>query len=137
MIKRSLFLITFGIAFAMQFIACGNAEDARPTSAQETGQQFIASSLKGDFKKAESLLLNEPDNKALFQTYRRFYDRMSDQQRKGYQTASFEIESWQDLNDSISIIRYTNDFMHQPTELRLVRKNDLWWIDFRFTSTEK
>jgi hypothetical protein len=137
MINRSVQQIILCIVVSVLYISCGNVDESRPTSAQETGQQFIASSLKGDFKKAESLLLNEPENKTLFQTYRRFYDRMSEQQRKGYQTASFEIESWQDLNDSTSIIRYTNDFMHQPTELRLVRKNDQWWIDFRFTSTEK
>jgi hypothetical protein len=126
-----------GILFLVLLSACGGSEDARPSSAQETGQQFISSSLKGDFKKAESLLLNEVENKTLFQTYRRFYDRMSEQQRKGYQSASFEIESWQDLNDSTSVIRYTNDFMHQPTELRLVRKDGQWWVDFRYTSTGK
>lgn len=137
MLKRHIPCYFLGILVLVQLFSCGGTENVRPSSAQETGQKFISSSLKGDFKKAEELLLNNSENKTLFQTYRRFYDRMSEQQRKGYQTASFEIESWQDLNDSTSIIRYTNDFMHQPTELRLVRKDGEWWVDFRFTSTEK
>lgn len=137
MINRRFHRSILGALVLVHLISCGDNEHVRPSSAQETGQQFISNSLKGDFKKAEDLLLNNAENKTLFQTYRRFYDRMSEQQRKGYQSASFEIESWQDLNDSTSIIRYTNDFMHQPTELRLVRKDGQWWVDFRFTSTEK
>lgn len=130
--KNILFIISPAFFF---LLSCGSDQSGRPKTAQETGQQFISSSLKGDFKTAEKLLLDNADNKTLFQTYRRFYDRMSDNQKKGYQSASFEIEEWKDLNDSTSTIRYTNDFMHQPTELRLVRKEGEWWIDFRFTST--
>jgi hypothetical protein len=130
--KKKLYIIFPALVL---LLSCGSDQDGRPNTAQETGQQFISSSLKGDFKTAEKLLLDDPDNKTLFQTYRRFYDRMSDNQKKGYQSASFEIEEWKDLNDSTSTIRYTNDFMHQPTELRLVRKEGQWWVDFRFTST--
>jgi hypothetical protein len=130
--KKILFFI---IPISFLLFSCGSDPVGRPKTAQETGQQFISSSLKGDFKTAEMLLLDEPDNKTLFQTYRRFYDRMSENQKKGYQSASFEIEEWKDLDDSTSTIRYSNDFMHQPTELRLVRKEGQWWIDFRFTST--
>ena len=62
-----------------------------------------------------------------------YYGRLSDEKKKNYKSASYEINKYLDLDDSTTIINYSNSYMHKPMEIKVVRRNKEWGIDFKYT----
>jgi hypothetical protein len=125
-----------GILLFTMLISCNTQTDQRPSTATDTGREFIRATLDGDFKKAEALLLNEPQNIQLFDSYKEFYGHLSGQQKQAYKNASYNINSFTDLNDSVSVINYSNSYMQKPMNVKLVRKEKIWYVDFKYTSED-
>jgi hypothetical protein len=99
----------------------------------DTGRDFIRASLDGDFENAEHLLLKDTQNLQLFDSYKNYYQRLPADKKKNYKAASYDINKYTDLNDSTSIINYSNSFMKTPMEIKLVRLNKHWVVDFKYT----
>ena len=118
------------------FLSCNTAPAAAPSTAVETGRDFIRATLNGDFPGAEKLLLNDPRNTELFISYKSFYDRLPAEKKAGYKNASYNINTFRDLNDSVSLINYSNSYMKQPMNIKLVRRDKTWKVDFKFTSED-
>ncbi len=128
---RTIFIILFSLSVFTN--ACSDDHSGRPANAMETGREFIRASLNGDFKTAESLLLKDEENKQLFESYKDYYNRMPAEKKQHYKKASYEINKYEDINDSTTIINYANDYMNKPMDIKIVRKDKEWWIDFKYT----
>lgn len=102
----------------------------------DTGREFIRASLDGDFTKAESLLLKDTENVQLFDSYKLFYNKLPAEKKINYQKASYEINKYQDLDDSTTIINYSNSYMKKPMDIKVTRNNNTWEIDFKYTYSE-
>ena len=131
MIKKILtFILSISLAFS-----CNNEKEQRPATALDTGRTFIRASLDGDFDITQQLLLKDTQNLQLFESYKMLYNRMTSEKRKNYKSASYEINKYLDLDDSTTIINYSNSYMHKPMEIKVVRKNNEWCIDFKYISS--
>ena len=118
---------------AVMFLSCANNTEKHPQTALDTGRDFIRASLDGDFKNAESLLLKDTQNIQLFDSYKAYYERLPADKKNHYKEASYDINKFVDINDSTSIINYSNSFMKKPMEIKLVRVNKVWGVDFKYT----
>ena len=116
--------------------ACNNNNAKRPATAVETGTEFIRSTLDGNFKSAESLLLNDQQNAAMFQSYKTFYDRLPAEKKASYKKASYTIHTLTEQNDSTTIINYSNSYMKQPMNIKVLKRDNLWSVDFKYTSAD-
>ncbi len=125
--------LTLVFLLAMTFSACNDEENKRPESALETGREFIRASLDGKFDKAMPLLLPDSQNLQLFDTYKMYYERLPGDKKLNYQKASYNINKYEDLSDSVTIINYSNTYMNKPMEIKLVKVNKLWQVDFKYT----
>lgn len=114
---------------------CSNGKEKRPATAIDTGREFIRASLNGDFENANKLLLRDSQNIQLFESYKLLYNRMPNEKKVNYKSASYEINKYLDLDDSTTIINYSNSFMHKPMELKVVRRDNEWSIDFKYISS--
>lgn len=112
---------------------CNNDESKRPESALDTGRDFIRASLDGKFENAMPLILQDSQNLQLFDTYKMYYSRLPEDKKRSYQKASYNINKYEDLNDSVTIINYSNTYMNKPMEIKLVKSNKLWHVDFKYT----
>jgi hypothetical protein len=121
------FLILIGLA------ACQQKEDKHPETALDTGREFIRASLNGNFNDAEALLLKDSQNVQLFDSYKIFYEKLPAEKKTGYKAASYEINKYLDVDDSTTLINYSNSFMNKPMEIKLVRINKKWSVDFKYT----
>jgi len=128
--KRNLLL---AIAAVVLFAACNDNKKERPTTALETGRLFIRECLDGDFKSAEPLVFKDSQNVQLFNSFKEYYGRMSDDKKNQYKKASYQINKYADLNDSTTIINYSNDYMNKPMEIKIIRKDNEWNVDFKYT----
>lgn len=113
--------------------SCNDKKATRPETALDTGRAFIRASLDGDFTIAETLLLKDTQNAQLFSTYKMYYDRLSKERKRNYKSASYNINKYLEENDSTTIINYSNSYMNKPMEIKVVRKNNEWNVDFKYT----
>lgn len=123
----TLFIILAG------FAACKQNEGKPPATALDTGREFIRASLDGKFKDAMELLLKDSQNVQLFESYKVFYEKLPTDKKKGYKEASYEINKYLDVDDSTTLINYSNSYMNKPMEIKLVRSNKKWVVDFKYT----
>ena len=122
----------FLAAAALLFLGCNN-DDKRPSTALDTGREFIRASLNGDFKSAEPLLVNDPENIQLFDSYKRYYQKMPQELKNNYRTASYEINKYMEVDDSTTIINYSNSYMKKPMDIKVIKTGDSWGVDFKYT----
>lgn len=113
--------------------SCSDPKKEKPATALDTGREFIRASLNGDFKTAEPLLLKDAENQQLFESFKQYYERMPQDKKQHYKAASYEINKYADINDSTTIINYSNDYMNKPMDIKIVRHNNEWLIDFKYT----
>lgn len=131
MIKKILaFILSFFLLYS-----CNNEKGIRPATALDTGREFIRASLDGDFETTEKLLLKDTQNLQLFESYKMLYERMPAENKKNYKAASYEINKYLDLDDSTTIINYSNSYMNKPMEIKVVRRDKIWSIDFKYISS--
>ncbi len=114
--------------------SCTEKEEKRPTTSMDTGRDFIRATLDGNFKAAEALLLKDSQNIQTFDSYKAYYDRLPVEKKAAYKKASYNINTVTDVNDSTSIIDYSNNYMNQPMKIKIIKKDKLWSVDFKYTS---
>lgn len=122
-------------AIAILFHACGGKKQERPDTALDTGRAFIRASLDGDFKTARDLLIPDSANRELFISYENYYNRMPENDRESFRKASYEINKMTEANDSTVVINYSNSFMKEPMEIRVIRRLGVWMVDFEYIYT--
>ena len=125
--------ILAGLLLLASFYSCNNEKNEKPATALDTGRAFIRASLDGNFDAAEQLILRDSQNIQLFDSYKMYYGRLSDEKKKNYRSASYEINKYLEADDSTTIINYSNSYMHKPMEIKVVRQNKRWQIDFKYT----
>lgn len=123
----------FVVAVALAVVACNQKESKAPETALDTGREFIRASLDGNFEMASGLLLKDSQNVQLFDSYQVFYNKLPEEKKKGYKKASYDINKYTDVDDSTTLINYSNSYMQQPMEIKLVRRNKVWAVDFKYT----
>lgn len=125
---------TFAILLSLVLLySCNNKEEHKPATALDTGRSFIRASLDGNFEAAEQVLLKDTQNQQLFDSYKMYYERLSAEKKRNYKAASYEINKYLDVDDSTTIINYSNSYMNKPMEIKVVRRNKEWSIDFKYT----
>ncbi len=125
----------YSILFAA-VLSCNTTTAKHPVTAMDTGRDFIRATLDGDFVSAELLLLPEPENIQLFDSYKELYGRLRPEEKAAYKNASYNINTYTDLNDSVSVINYSNSYMKKPMNIKLVKRANAWRVDFKYTSQD-
>ncbi len=123
------------IAMVCLLAACKTTPEKTALNALDTGRQFIRASLDGDFKAAEPLILDDSVNLQQFMRFETFYTAMPEEDRNKYKSASYEINKFLEVNDSVTIINYSNSFMKKPMEVKLIKMDNAWKVDFKYTNS--
>jgi len=113
--------------------ACNNSGTVDKSDPLISGRGFIEASLKGDYIKAADYLQKDSTNMEYFEGLKHFNSKMSREDRHGYSEANIIIDSSISKSDSVDIIYYTNTYRNQPTKLKMVKHNNEWLVDFKYT----
>ena len=131
MTKFILFFLT-----TLLFISCGETENyKKPDDPLEAGRDFIRFALDGNMNQAKQFILKDQANERLFDEIQKKYKTSSSEEKSGYKDANIIINKSQDLNDSITIINYSNSYKKENNEIKLVKQQNEWWVDFKYTFT--
>ena len=114
-------------------MACNQQEEANKTDPLESGRGFIEASLKGDYVEARKYLLDDSTNIEYFEGFKDFNSKRSGEEREALRESNIIIDSTHDVSDSVEIISYSNTYKKEPTKIKMVKKNNEWLVDFKYT----
>jgi hypothetical protein len=58
---------------------------------------------------------------------------MNADDKRGYREASINMHDVRQVNDSTTIVNYSNSFMKKNDSLRVVRSDGQWLVDFKYS----
>lgn len=105
----------------------------KPEDGLDAAREFVRAVLDGNFSKAEMYVLEEEEDRQLFNRYREYMKKQPKKERLGLKSATILINKVELPNDSVTIVTYSNSFHKKLTELQVVRKNEDWKVDFSYT----
>jgi type IV secretory pathway component VirB8 len=130
---KSLPLIS-GLCFLL-FSACGN-NDTSNTSENDVdaARNFIRAALDGQYKEAQNLIVTDSVNLQYLDAFASNYrERMSGEDKRGYRESSINIHDIQSVNDSVTIVHYSNSYKKEPESLKVVHRDNNWLVDLKYS----
>ena len=119
------------------FVACDQSvKTKKNTDPLEAGREFIDASLTGDYDYAKKYLLADSTNLMYFERFVEFDKKKPATEKEGYKNANIIINSTENISDSVTIINYSNTYKKEPSKIKLVKKNNEWLVDFKYTFLE-
>jgi hypothetical protein len=131
-------LARLSFLFLLFFTACTNesTENKETTSENDVdaARNFIRAALDGNWNDARKFMLKDSTNTQLLDTYESNYQtNMNREDKRGYHEASITFYDTRQIDDSVSIISYSNSYKKQKDSLRVVRRNDAWLVDLKYS----
>jgi hypothetical protein len=132
--KKNILLSLLFLHFC--FYGCNNEDEQATTPTSENdidaARNFIRASLNGDYDKAKSYMLKDSANNQFFDAYERNFTTLDGEQRRDYRNASLNIHQVKPVNDSVTIIIYSNSYKKDHDTLKVIRLNNEWLVDFKY-----
>src|SRR5688500_9705367 len=118
------------------FIACNDADrNANSNSSDndiDAARNFIQAALVGDFDRAKVFMVNDSLNNEHIDAIQRLNERQEKDEKEKYQTASIRIHQNRNVDDSTSIIYYSNSFKNKIDSLKVIKTDGKWLVDFKY-----
>jgi hypothetical protein len=114
-------------------------EEIKPANGMDAASKFLRAALDGDYKKARTYLVKDSTNNQMIDIYEKDYNNnLPPEDKKAYKTASIRfLKDTHEVNDSTTIVHYSNSYKNKPDSLKVIRVNDQWFIDLNFTFQPK
>jgi len=122
------------LLFLSGCISSDKKADATPEDDLDAARNFIRAALDGDYAKARTFLLADSMNTEYMNlSERKFNQTMTPEVKTGYKKASINIHEVKNINDSTSVISYSNSYFKKDTQhLKVVKLNNKWLVDFKY-----
>ena len=130
---RSKLLI--GFLFLHFFYACSD-DNNKPGSDTDVdaARSFIRFALDGDYKNARKFIVQDSLNLQYLEAFSSNYEnRMTPEDKRGYRTASINIHGIRQVNDSITVVNYSNSFKKSKDSLKVIRQLGQWQVDLKYS----
>lgn len=114
--------------------ACKSTETKKLTAENDldAARQFIRAALDGRFDLARDYLLPDSLNNNYLDLAERSYQRLSPADKESYKGATIIVHNNAAINDSVSILIYSNSFKNDKDTLRVIRKEGKWMADLKY-----
>lgn len=117
-------------------VACNNADKnaGEPKSENDidAARNFIRAALDGKFNEAKTFLLADSSNIEYFDANERNYQRISGDEKRNYREATINIHNVRPVNDSTTIVIYSNSYKNDHDTLRILKKKNQWLVDLKY-----
>lgn len=128
--------------FLLLFSACNSAENSGSNEKNDASNDldaahnFIQASLQGKFDVAKNFMLQDEENISRLDAVGRIEKSVSEKQ--GLWDATIQVKNRNLINDSTSIIAYSNSFHPENTDtIKVVKKDGKWVVDFKYLFNPK
>ena len=125
-------LIGLSVIVILLLAGCkGGSEQNEAETDLGAAKGFVQAALKGKYDRAADLMLHDSLNDERLDAVSRM--ELSPDEKQGLWDASINIHSRKLVNDSTSIIVYSNSFHKENQDtLKVVKKDGKWLVDFKY-----
>ncbi len=129
--------IFYLLAATVTLLFSCNSNDRQPVSKSsdndiDAARNFIQAALMGDFEKAKTFMVKDSLSIGQLNAIERLNERLTPQEKEKYRTASIRIHQDRKVNDSTSVIQYSNSYRNKVDSLKVIKANGTWLVDFKF-----
>lgn len=116
------------------FPACKNTDKTTTESENniDAARNFIRAALDGKFEQARQYLLPDSTNTNWMDVAERSYQRSEQTVKDGYRTASINIHKVTEVNDSTTVLIYSNSYKNDHDTLKVLKQNGRWLVDLKY-----
>ena len=126
--------ILINLFFVIAFFSCNQPEGFKEAEDPlDAGREFVRAVLDGDYQKASLYIENNPEDKELFQRYQLYMKKQPQKEKLLLKSSSIIINKVEKLNDSISIVNFSNSHSMKPMDLKIILRENKWRVDFSYT----
>lgn len=132
MIKKFLSLLLLTVII----FSCSNADKKKaPETHIDVANAFVRNLLDNDFTGAEQYLYKDETNTQIFERFKKQYSGKDKATLEKYKEAQIIVNETSVVKpDSIFIFNYSNSYSRaDKTVLKLVRINNKWLVDLKYT----
>ncbi len=128
---------TCSVFIIICLFSCNNTQQNNPVTDTDVATTFIRTVLDNNFITAEKYLLKDETNMQYFESFKHQYQSKDETELVKYKSSDILINSLTSLNDTTTIINYSNSYKKtMKNKLKLVRSNGKWLIDLKYTFAE-
>ena len=123
----------FPLAALLLIAACNNSDSDKSGNSEndiDAARNFIQSALYNDFQKARTYMLQDTPNLNQMAAIERI--NLSEEEKKGLAGASIKIHNVNKINDSTTVVIYSNSYKNNQDTLRVKRIAGKWLVDFDY-----
>ena len=127
--------IVIAASFLLLFsTACnsGDKESSKSENDIDAARNFIRSALDGKFNEAKTFLFTDSSNTEYFDAYQRNYQRIDPDTKRSYREATINIHNVNPVNDSTTIVIYSNSYKNDHDTLRVLKRKSQWLVDLKY-----
>jgi len=122
------------LVLLMGFFSCNEPEGFKEAEDPiDAGREFVRAVLDGNYEKAVLYIEDNQEDKDLFERYKQYMNNQPKKEKLQLKSSSIIINKVENLSDSVSIVNFSNSYSMKPTELKIVKKNKKWVVDFSYT----
>lgn len=119
---------------ALLLAACQNPTGVvEPEDGSDAGREFVRAVLDGDYVKAEAYLVKDEEDRQLYKRYVEYMRKLPGKELIEYKQSNITIHEIQQLGDTAVIMKYSNSVTKQPQQLKIVKQDGKWLVDFSYT----
>ena len=121
--------------FLLFFAACKTDDkkaDAKSSNSIDAARNFIRAALDGKYREAKDYLLQDSVNLNWMDAAERSYLKADQDTKDGYMASSINMHSVTPVNDTTTIIIFSNSFKNDHDTLKVVKVNGQWLVDLKY-----
>ena len=128
--KMKLFIAVI----ALTILSSCNDNRKNPNTDIDVARAFIKDILENNYKDAKTFVLNEDMNNQYFDLSKKEFESESKEELKLYKDADIIINEIKNLNDSVTIVNFSNSYKKSiKNEVKVVKVSGQWFVDLKHT----
>lgn len=115
--------------------ACNNEEEKKTAQSEndvDAARMLIRAALDGRWKEAKSFIVQDKANFEDLDVSEQQYTAFPVDKQRGHREAQIHIYGTRVVNDSTSIVTYSNTYSNQKDSLKVIKLNGRWLVDLKF-----
>jgi hypothetical protein len=121
--------------FLLFLAACQSGDKknvSKSSNSIDAARNFIRAALDGKYREAKDFLLQDSANLNWMDIAERSYLKADQDTKDGYRSSSINMHEVNAVNDSTTIIIYSNSFKNDHDTLKVVKLNGRWLVDLKY-----
>jgi hypothetical protein len=105
---------------------------AKAENELDAARLFIRLALDGKFDEAKNFMLQDSVNNSYLDITAQLYQKIATAEKENYKAATIVIHRSTPVNDSVSVVIYSNSFKNDHDTLRIVKNKEAWLVDLKY-----